>query len=148
MKSTFLFLFVIFISFSLLAQEKVDTIICGNYRVIIQVPEFSLRHAKLQNYEEGFFKIYPSADSSYLLVHYGSMMTLPFLRNRGTCDSFKIGNIGSTIRGINKDKLFREDRYENKNIIILYENINKSKGAFYNSILDNVRIELLKNSIK
>lgn len=126
------------------AQNKIDTITCGSYKVIIEIPPLAYKHSKILDYEEGFWKIYPFSDSTYILLHYGSMINIPILGKRENCFEYKIyqlNNTCSTIRGsCTANIFFREDLYFYGNIILLYDNVSISKQIDFDIILDNIII--------
>lgn len=140
---------LVIICFSLSsAQELVtDTVSCGGYYIILQVPSLSYKYATIQKYEEGFFKTYPNLDSSYVFIFKGSMVKLPFLKSNNKCsppEIFKIGNIASSTRLTCDNKYFREDYYVNQGIVISYNNIDESDLPFFDSILNNAKIKSIK----
>ncbi len=126
------------------AQTVKDTINCGGYLLIIEVPSIGYKHSKIDVFEEVFFKTYPNIDTSYLSITCGAMgswISLEYKNNH--CDEYKeykFGNILNCTKGSCNNKYFREDRYSVQNIIISYQNIDKSQVDFFDKILDNIII--------
>lgn len=55
-----------------------DTISMGEYSLVIDVPQISLNHKFVYQYEEGFFITYPYIDSAYFFIHKGYNIKRPF----------------------------------------------------------------------
>src|SRR5574344_1978538 len=126
------------------AQIIKDSIICGKYILTIDVADIGYRYSKIDNYEEGFFKTYPNMDSSYLLIMYGSMISLPILKDKDNWqeyNKYEMNNNIISMRGLCENRYCREDIYYKQNIVVLYENIDKSNHLFYDSIMNNIVIK-------
>jgi hypothetical protein len=112
----------------------------GNY--------FKIRYPRLENgsehkqsYHEGYFTTILYEDSSYLLIHCGSMVNRPFFKGDDLIllDSLKIEDrIIRTGYKMNTDLSWREDFYFNRNITIGYFNVKKKDLESFNSSLCNV----------
>jgi hypothetical protein len=76
------------------------------------------------------------------------MVNIPFIKNRDKCKNIEesqLGNIATSWKCFCNDKYFREDRYKNHDITVFCEYIDKSKFAFFDSIMNNIQIELIDN---
>jgi len=139
-------------------QYKTDTLSFNKKRMIIAVPLNSIKYQ--QGYEEGSFVTYTiQTDSVVITVHYGSMVSKPFIQN-SNCVILNDLNINKGKYTINKrigysTKIdnnsffkqigyFREDSYKGYSITVMYENASKSQVSKYDSILDKVQIETVE----
>ena len=128
-----------------------DTVIFGDRIVIIQIPKLSHRFATTFNGENSF-KTYPFQDTAIIVVHRGSMVWLPlthYLTDK-VIDSRTQSDSGvRTIRGhhmLNGQKrYFREDSYSEYRINVYYANVDPSKIALFDSVLDNIKIQINTN---
>ena len=94
-----------------------------------------------QSYHEGDFTTIIYSDSSFLLIHCGSMVNRPFFRGENLVlqDSSNVANRLSRAGYEKKTGLFwREDYYSDKKITIGYSNVKREDLKSFDSSLSSI----------
>lgn len=128
---------------SLLEKTESDTVSCGEYTLIINVPRISLKHKSFFQYEEGFFVTYPYIDSAYLFIHDGHNMTRPF------CDTSLIKMISEndTLKcyyGTCGNYSTKEVYYKKEKLTISYVNIKREDLPLFDNVISSLKIYSIK----
>lgn len=127
---------------------KIDTIRWSNFQIIIELPLKS--HPHIETYEEGFFQTISCSDSTIINIHCGAMVSLPLINTNKNVVTSKFilgkdvrvlrGYCASLNNGVKETKYFREENYFKYGITVMYENADKSKLDYYDSILNNIKV--------
>ena len=116
-----------------------DTIYCGKDSLIINVPEASKKHKNYSQYEEGLFVTYPFFDSTYLFIHIGYNVTLPF------CDTNKVKLTTDNdslicFYGLDGELFTKEIFYKKTGETISYVNVKEDEKPLFESILSSLKM--------
>lgn len=149
MRKIILILFAL-VAFSVSSQElRNDTIDCGNFQLIISLPDLSIRKVQTERYEEGFYKIYSLAFGSSLhkssrppqiIVHFGFNAELVLPEPDRIIYNCKLGNVANSIYFSSAGEYFRRDNYPQYSLCVIFCYISKDNLELANYILDNLRI--------
>jgi hypothetical protein len=126
----------------------VDTLSFSNDKIIVGLPMANIH--KIDTYEEGTFHFFNCfLDSCYIIIHSGSMVSLPLTKisERSIISEFTLNKDVRVLRGFHfidsnhiKKLYFREENYFKYGITVLYENVEESKLSFYNGLFDNIKV--------
>ena len=140
---------------NVVSQENfiIDTLLFGeSHKILINIPDTYRKN--ITNYEEGtFIDYFNVSDFSTITVHFGSMVSLPIIKDSSciVSDTFISSNKGQLeirkIKGYciakftqNQNLFFREDDYLKYNLSFVYENISFENIDKFEKIFDNIKI--------
>lgn len=114
-----------------------DTISMGEYSLVIDVPQISLNHKFVYQYEEGFFITYPYIDSAYFFIHKGYNIKRPF------CDTTQIMLVSEDKNlkcyyGVINDFYTKEVFYKKSKITASYVNVKEEYLSLFDGIISSL----------
>ena len=135
------------VAFSIYAYDlENDTIYCVNSHVILSLPRSSIKRVQIDQYEEGFFRIYTliypgrSSYAPYIVLHYGALAELSLPQPDNIIYNCKLGNVVNSIYFTSDGEYFRRDIYNVYGIKVVFGNVAEDDLELTNYILDNLKI--------
>ncbi|MDE5555826.1 MAG: hypothetical protein K2J10_11685 [Muribaculaceae bacterium] len=123
-----------------------DTISWGNSKIVLSLPNISIKRVQVDRYEEGFFRFYTlifpdkPTHPSCIILHCGALAEFTLPQPDKVIYKCKLGNVANSFYFMSDGKYYRRDNYNAYGIRVFFYSVAEEDLEFANSILDNLKI--------